>query len=152
MIVSGRVSKLSAYGNLGYHAMRTAARRLWGERRGLPVFFDNYRDDRLLPLTAEERGLLGAFDSCLSCGLCDTMARPVDRGDLGGLPGPSALPSSVSRHPPDYDGVEPYLARLDQEDLARMEAICPSRIPFRRLVQMIRDVVVRENAIAGAPP
>lgn len=146
------MSKVPAYANLGYHAVRTAVRRLWGERRGLETFLDNYRDDRLPPLTAEERRLLGAFDGCLSCGLCDTLARPLERDDRGGLPGPSALPASVSRHPPDYDAVGAYLARLDHEDLARMEAICPSRVPFRRLVQMLRDVAERENERPGASP
>lgn len=139
------MSKLTAYANLGYHAVRTLARRTFGERRGLPAFLEAYRDDRLPPLTAEERTLLGSFDGCLSCGLCDTLARPSERDDRGGLPGPSALAVSVSRHPPDYDGLGPYLARLDGEDLARMERMCPARVPFRRLVQMIRDTVLRES-------
>jgi hypothetical protein len=145
------VSRLSAYRILGYHALRTAARRLFGERRGLAAFLDNYRDDRLPPLTAEEHALLGAFDSCLSCGLCDTLARPLDRADPERLSGPSALPASVSRHPPDYEGAGPYLAHLEEEDLVRMEAICPSRIPFRRLVKMIHDVALRQGARQAAP-
>jgi hypothetical protein len=144
------VSKLTAYANLGYHAVRTLARRTFGERRGLSAFLLDYHDDRLPPLTAEERKLLGSFDGCLSCGLCDTLARPSERDDRGGLPGPSALPASVSRHPPDYDGLGAYLARLDGEDLARMERMCPARVPFRRLMQMVRDAVERESLIPGS--
>jgi hypothetical protein len=137
------VSKGTAYANLGYHAVKTAARHLFGQRRGLEAFLESYRDDRLPPLTAAERAMLGSFDGCLACGLCDALGRPVDRDDPGGLPGPSALPVSVSRHPPDYDALGRYLERLDTEDLARMEATCPARIPLRRLVEMIRDVAER---------
>ena len=145
------MAKGTAYANLGYHAIRTVARRLFGQRRGLDAFLDSYREDRLPPLTAEERSLLASFDGCLACGLCDTLASPPAREDRQGLPGPSALPVSVSRHPPDYDALGPYLSRLDGEDLARMEAICPSRIPLRRLVQAVRDAVLREDGRGVAP-
>lgn len=141
------VSKLTAYANLGWHAFLTMGRRTFGERRGLSAFLEAYREDRLPPLTAEERGLLRRFDGCLSCGLCDTVARPADRDATDGLPGPSALPASVSRHPPDYDVLGAYLARMEGEDLVRMEQICPARVPFRRLVQMIRDALARESLI-----
>jgi len=136
---------LTAVGNLGYHAIKTVARRLFGRRRGLEAFHESYREDRLPALTPEERALLDAFDGCIACGLCDTLARPPERSDPAGLPGPSALPNSVSRHPPDYDVLGPYLARLDREDLARMEAICPSRIPLRRLVQAVREAARRQD-------
>ena len=145
------MAKGTAYANLAYHAIKTVARRLFGQRRGLDAFLELYREDRLPPLTAEERSLLASFDGCLACGLCDTLARPADRGDPAALPGPSALPLSVSRHPPDYDVLEAYLSRLDQEDLARMEAICPSRIPLRRLARAVRDVVAREERSGAAP-
>jgi len=144
------VAKGTAYANLAYHAIKTVARRLFGQRRGLDAFLEAYREDRLPPLTGEERSLLAAFDGCLACGLCDTLALPSARDDRAALPGPSALPLSVSRHPPDYDVLPSYLARLDQEDLARMETICPSRIPLRRLAQAVRDVVAREER-GGAP-
>lgn len=141
--------KTSAYALLAYHGAKTILRRAVGSPRGLDAFLDNYREDRLPPLTPEELHLLARVDGCLACGLCDTLARPAERDDAAGLPGPSALPSSVSRHPPDYDVLGRFLTRVEAEDLDRMEAICPGRVPLRRLAQLVRDVGARGGHAPG---
>jgi peptide/nickel transport system substrate-binding protein len=54
-----------------------------------------------------------------------------------------------------YDRLwDAYNATLDQSEgiqlLARMERMCPARVPFRRLVQMVEGVVERERLIPGS--
>lgn len=144
------VSKVTAWANLGYHALRTGIRRLVGGTRGMEAFIENYLDDRLPPLAPEERSLLVALDGCIACGLCDTVSIEIGRSAGADVKsefyGPSALPISFSRHPPDFEGLEAYLAHLDREDLGRIEGICPARVPFRQLARMVRQVAERSRA------
>lgn len=124
----------SSFVRLGWHFVRRALIRLVRAERGLARFRANYwGEDRLLPVAPEERSALHALSRCIACGMCDarfTAWPDVDRAEFAG---PQALPLSYTRALPDYDALHRYLANLHRGDLERLERICPTRVPFRRL-------------------
>ncbi len=64
---------------------------------------------------------------CIQCGLCDAFAEDPD------ALAPSRLPLWSSRPPP---GAPPRIPA--EERLGRAEAVCPTRVPLRRLAGALR--------------
>jgi succinate dehydrogenase/fumarate reductase-like Fe-S protein len=102
---------------------------------GRAIFLGQYHDDRLLPLTPEARARLPELQSCISCGLCDTVCTKLDIDLRHLFNGPSDLASCLTRSLPDYDLLKEYL-RVWEEcgDCRRCEEVCPSGVPLRQLV------------------
>lgn len=101
-----------------------------GERELLAT----YADDRLAPLTPDERARLPAMSRCLGCGLCALVARRV-----GGVRLPE-LPSAYLRDPTqllparaDLRGAEP-----SREALAAAAAVCPVGVPLAEVAETVR--------------
>jgi hypothetical protein len=110
---------------------------LFGRRRGLAEFHASYEKDRLPAVSDEERRALATFGGCIACGLCDAGqgARAVASG--GAFKGVMDLVLASSRSMPDYDAAARSFARVDEAELARLEGICPARVPMRRLKQFV---------------
>ncbi|MFW6067346.1 MAG: hypothetical protein ACOC97_03340 [Myxococcota bacterium] len=120
---------------LGYYVGRQLLLRLLGRSRGLPQFVESYcAEDGLLPVSAEDRRLLAGFSRCIGCGMCDAYFAAYGRVDRRQFRAPSDLPLSYSRSLPDYDALGRYLAGLAEGDLALLERVCPTGVPFRALV------------------
>src|SRR5580658_6810119 len=56
---------------LAWALLRTLVAPLFGGRRGLAGFRQNYAADRLPPVSGTERGILIRAGGCVACGLCD---------------------------------------------------------------------------------
>lgn len=114
----------------GAHQVRRRFRRATpGEAKLLAA----YAEDRLLPLTAEERELLPEAAGCINCGICALVAARV-----AGLR-PADLASAYLR---DYPGLGP--ARSDWSDesvdaaLAAAAEACPRGVPLPAVLAMLR--------------
>ena len=119
---------------LGWYFVRQLLARLARPANGLARFEQAYcREDRLLPVSAEDREALLALSGCIACGMCDARFSAWSDVDRGALRGPSDLPLSYTRSLPDYDALARYLSELRKGDLERLERVCPVRVPFRRL-------------------
>lgn len=123
---------------LGFYFAKRLLARVLTTRTGLARFRDNYwTSDHLLPLGAAAAENRAAFSACIACGLCDEVFDAYDRTDRDVFPGPSALPLSYSRNPPDFAALTRYLAELRKGDLVQLERVCPTRVPFRKLAAYV---------------
>ena len=146
---------------MGYRAAVAHPLRLLfsnDERTGKQKFLDNYAPEGLLPTSAEDREVLHAASRCIHCGLCDAYDAALSSLPRTLYDGASALPVSWSRATPDLPAAHAALERLHPEQLARAEAVCPTRVPLRRvaaylqrkLEELARVGVLRDGA--GGPP
>jgi succinate dehydrogenase/fumarate reductase-like Fe-S protein len=121
---------------LGYYFFRQLVLRMIGRSRGLAQFAESYcHEDRLLPMAPDDRHALRALSRCIACGMCDAHFNAYARVNRAQLRGPSELPLSHARSLPDYDALHDYLRNLAEGDLARLEQVCPTRVPFRHLAE-----------------
>lgn len=134
------MSRASALARLaaayGAHEIRRRFRRA---QPGAERLLATYAEDRLLPLTAEERELLPEASGCISCGVCSLVAaRPagVHTADLAAayLRDYPRLALAAS----DWEvGDEP------DEALAAAAAACPMGVPLPGVLAMIRRLASR---------
>jgi hypothetical protein len=114
---------------LGFALVRSLLANLFGTKRGLRAFEENYAADRLSKVTLAERQLLPTLSGCVACGLCDVgpgTAKLVDLALAGG------------RSMPDYDAASAALDALTTEQIRFAESRCPTRVPLMQLVAFIR--------------
>ncbi|MCC6644500.1 MAG: hypothetical protein IT374_02885 [Polyangiaceae bacterium] len=126
--------------------VRSLLGRLAGKRTGLPVFLENYREDRLPPVDADERDRMPAFSGCVACGRCDRGEGARIAASRGEYPGLMRVVLASSRSMPDYDAAARAIAHVPDEVLDEKEARCPTAVPFRQLFRFIRA-----KAAASAP-
>lgn len=120
---------------LGYYWFKQILLRTIGRARGLPEFSASYcREDRLLPVVTEDRAIIESFSRCIACGMCDAHFQAYGRVNRGEFRAPSDLVLGNARSLPDFDAMHRYLTNLKEGDLAALERICPTGVPFRRLV------------------
>ena len=126
---------LYATGNLMLHVVFRIGRRIsLRKSAGLDQFLQYYREDRIVPLTVEEKSALPAFSRCISCGLCDSLC-PVVK-DSAPLLGPSFIPHAA-RSIPDFASVPwDYQAC---ENCRGCESICPERVPIKKILSFMRS-------------
>jgi hypothetical protein len=106
--------------------------------RGLPLFEANFRAERLTSLSAAERNEITTFSRCIACGRCDQGDGERIAASKGAYPGTMALMLASSRSMPDFAATLDALRFISDEDLARKERLCPTRVPMRRIAEFIR--------------
>lgn len=128
------------------------------ERSGKQRFLDNYAPEGLVPTSAEDRQILQAASRCIHCGLCDAYDPSLSKLPRTAYDGPSAMPISWSRATPDLPHAREGLLGIAPELLARAEAICPTRVPLRRIAEYLHrklselDRVMPGGGAGGVPP
>ena len=125
------MSRLFALLLLAWSLVRSLVDGLFGRRRGVAQFRLNYAEARLPPMTAEDRVLLPLLSGCIACGLCDV-------GSVKSGTGAMQLALSDSRSMPDYDAALVSLAATSEAELLEAEALCPTRVPLRRIAAFVR--------------
>jgi succinate dehydrogenase/fumarate reductase-like Fe-S protein len=108
-------------------------------RRGLAAFEASYANDRLLPVTPEERRLLAQFGRCIACGLCDNVLPPGNSVPAGTFAGPMDLMLASSRSMPDFDAAARSFAAMDRDALEALERRCPARVPMAKIADFVRS-------------
>jgi hypothetical protein len=135
IVLSGRA--LAAF-ILARALVRVLLARAFGEKTGLPLFRDNYDDDRLPPLDAAERARLPAFTGCVACGRCDVGEGERVARSGGRYPGLMQVVLASSRSMPDFDAAAEALAWVPDDVLREKEPLCPTRVPFLELARFVR--------------
>jgi hypothetical protein len=123
---------------LAWALVRALWARVTGRPTGLPLFLRNYREDRLPPVTVDERDEMAAFSGCIACGLCDEGEGGRIAASKGVYPGLMQVVLASSRSMPDYDAARRALEFVPEAVLAEKEGICPNHVPIRRLVRFVR--------------
>lgn len=123
-----------AYGAHQLRRLRRGGRAGGGEAQVLAT----YADDRLLPLTQQERGVVAAASSCINCGLCAVVARRVT-----GLR-PADLAPAYLRDYPVLErvtgelGTSRSLTAAESSLLREAAAACPVGVPLEGVLEMAR--------------
>jgi hypothetical protein len=133
-------ARLKALFLLAWALIRSLARRLLGRGAvGLDAFRANYDADRLPPLSAEEREVLGTFGRCIACGLCDRGEGPRVAASQGAYRGIMPLVLAGSRSMPDFETAALGFSHVPLEVLAEKELVCPTGVPLRRIARFVAD-------------
>lgn len=112
----------------------------FGRRYGLAAFKRNYAPDGLNAMREGDETILLGAARCIACGRCERV-----RTDTGaGLPvfapervGLMTLVLATTRATPDaVEALEGWRTHPDDE-LERAEAVCPTRVPLRRLAEFV---------------
>jgi hypothetical protein len=145
--VSGRVKALFL---LFFALIKTLLGRAFQAKGdGIARFRENYDADGLPPVTPEERAGFAAFERCIACGLCDRgEAQRIARSG-GAYRGVMGLVIAGSRSIPEFRAAAYGFGFVPEEALIEKEAICPVRIPFRRIARFVRD---KADAVGGPLP
>jgi succinate dehydrogenase/fumarate reductase-like Fe-S protein len=106
--------------------------------RGIALFRANFEAEHLSSITATERHELASFSRCIACGRCDAGDGQRIAASNGTYPGTMALMVASSRSLPDFAAAGEALRWISDEDLARKESVCPTRVPMRRIAAFIR--------------
>jgi succinate dehydrogenase/fumarate reductase-like Fe-S protein len=124
------------YRALAVHPLKTLLRG--DERTGREQFLSNYAAEGLLPIAVEERTLLRGAARCIRCGLCD--AQP-DAEVTRAYQGPSFIPVAYTRATPHLRDLGAAVREVNQAQLLRGEAACPTRVPLVALARYLRRKV-----------
>ncbi len=137
------MSRIISFLNLAYrfnvHMLKKPVSSARGAAR--ERFLQNYADDRLAPLSPQQRQALSRFSRCVCCGLCDTVCQnlPTSRRHL--FNGPSDLACSVGRSMPEFELAGEYLAQWQEcGECRECEDICPSGVPLRELAAFVEQL------------
>jgi hypothetical protein len=121
----------------------------------LADFRRSYANDRLSPITPEERRILPLLSGCIACGLCDVGEGARMARSQGVYAGVMDLMLASSRNIPDFDAAERSFDAVGDERLAELETRCPARVPMRKVAAFVRAKAaeVREqDAAKGVTP
>ena len=139
--MAGAFQRLKGDLYMGYRAAIAHPLRMLfsgDERTGKQKFLDNYAREGLLPTSAEDREVLHAASRCIHCGLCDAYDAALSSLPRTLYDGASAIPVAWARATPDLPTARAALQRILPEQLARAEAVCPTRVPLRRVAAYLQ--------------
>ncbi len=102
---------------------------------GYAAFRENYRADRLVPMSTVDKDWLHRFSQCLNCGLCDAICPALGTLPRETFPGPSYLVTTLTRSSPDFwaAGVDTSLC----EGCRHCESVCPNLVPVKEALEFL---------------
>jgi succinate dehydrogenase/fumarate reductase-like Fe-S protein len=153
--MAGGIRKLKGDLYMGYRAIIAhPLRKLFSEdeRTGRQKFLDNYAPEGLVPTTPDDREVLNQASRCIHCGLCDAYDPSLSALPRTVYDGVSLLPVSYSRATPDIPRARQALGRIRPEDLARAEAVCPTRVPLRRIAAYLQRKLAELDRVQDRAP
>ena len=98
------------------------------------TFLENYRDDGLWSIQTIQLDELYNLSGCTQCGACDAFIAQHTLANFENT-SPQEVILGVSRYLPTIEYTEAVLAEY-KDALKDLEALCPARIPFRKLYQL----------------
>jgi succinate dehydrogenase/fumarate reductase-like Fe-S protein len=114
----------------GAHEVRRRFRRAQPGEAGLLA---TYAEDRLLPVTIEERELLPEAEACISCGLCALVAARV-----AGLRPAELAPAYLRDYPRLAAAASDWESGEGIDELEAAAAACPVGVPLPGVMAMLR--------------
>ncbi len=122
---------------LAFGFLRALARRAT-PTRPLSRFREQYQDDGILAVTAEEAIVLTSVGRCVACGKCDRGEATRIRESTQGYRGMMAFSLSGARSLPDYPAASHMIAGIGDEAFETAERACPVHVPLLALARLVR--------------
>lgn len=98
-------------------------------------FLENYRGDRLFPLTSSDKDWLLEFSKCFNCGLCDAACPALEQYPREKFPGPSYLVTTFTRTATDFWAVDLDFSMC--QACSRCQQVCPNQVPVKEALEFI---------------
>jgi succinate dehydrogenase/fumarate reductase-like Fe-S protein len=134
--------------NLAFHLLIHFLKKLFPKRKkGIWQFVDNYRKDRLIPLTSSDKDWMDRFSRCMNCGLCDAVCPALQNFPRHLFPGPSYIVTTLVRSPPTYrfSGIDLSWC----EGCHQCEKICPNLVPIKKGIEFIQQKMEEEGRLSA---
>lgn len=131
---------------LGWSLVVTLLSRLFGSKKSLGIaqFEQNYAQDRLPPVTPEEREAISGFGGCIACSICDRGEINRIAASRGEYLGVMHLMLGASRSMPDFGAAALSFGHVSDEVLAAKERECPTAVPMRAIAKFVREKAQEE--------
>jgi succinate dehydrogenase/fumarate reductase-like Fe-S protein len=126
------IAKLNLAWALVLHLLKKI---LFWRKGGYPQFIENYREDRLSPLSIEDKDWMQRFSRCFNCGLCDTVCPALEKLPRERFPGPSYIVTTLARATPDFWAADLDLSLCAGCELC--EQVCPNQVPIKKAIEFI---------------
>ena len=112
---------------------------------GLDQFRDNFDEEGLASLSAQERESLQQWERCIGCGLCEAAC-----SDLSVIPdnrhaGPRFVAMCAMRDLSEADDALPSADALDVCDCEAVEEVCPVDIPICDIAAFLERMARRRE-------
>lgn len=108
----------------------------WFRKRGHKEFLEFYSEDRVFPLTVDERKGLAAFGNCIYCGLCVSECREVSPVFYETFATPATIAFSYSRSLPEISMNADFLSYCP--DCSACEKVCPTGVPLNQITGFVK--------------
>ncbi|UCD85756.1 MAG: hypothetical protein JSU92_06060 [Deltaproteobacteria bacterium] len=105
--------------------------RIFRPPEGLLQFQENYREDNVFSLSAEERALLIEFQRCIGCGICS-----INPPGMEGGFSPQEFATTLSRSLPELWAIRDIISPLG--DCSSWKLNCPYAVPLEKIVEFIK--------------
>lgn len=119
---------------------------------GIEQFRENFDDEGLYSLDERQRELLGDWQRCIGCGLCEAACDELSVIPEGRETGPRYVALSSSRDLSESDLAVPSADALSACDCDELQRICPVDIPVCDLAAFLHEVGERESEIRERRP
>lgn len=137
--MSSMKGRIKALALLALALLRTLWRRWSGPPvDGLGRFRENYAADGLAAVSQSARAEMHEYGRCIACGRCNHGDAERVLASRGQYRGTMTLVLAASRSMPDYRAAAEGFTQLSERDLEAKEALCPTRVPFRKLAAFVR--------------
>lgn len=125
---------------LGWHFLLHYVKKLTFvyDPGGLEQFRENFDDEGLGSLSAEDREALADWQRCIGCGLCEAACPELSVIPENRHAGPRYLAMAAMRDLSEPDLSIPATDVLDSCDCERAEAVCPVDIPIDDIAAFLR--------------
>lgn len=108
----------------------------WFRRRTLKDFLAFYAEDKIFPLTSDERKGLSSFGNCIYCGLCVSECREVNPVFYETFITPANIAFSYSRSLPEMSLNSDYLSYCPE--CAACEKVCPTGVKLNQITGFVK--------------
>ena len=134
------IAKLNLAWALLLHFLKKPFRTL-----GYAAFLNNFRADRLIPISQVDKSWLFKFSKCLNCGLCDVVCPALQQLPPGAFPGPSYLVTTLTRSTTDFWAVSIDLSLCG--GCQHCQSVCPNLVPVKEALEFIEAKALETDTI-----
>ena len=130
------MSWLLAQLNLAWNLLLYLLKRPFSWKRGgYRQFVENYRGDRLIPMSSSDKDWMMKFSKCFNCGLCDTVCPALWTLPREKFPGPSLIVTTFARATPDFWAADLDFSLCQSCELCQQ--VCPNDVPIKEALEFI---------------
>jgi len=147
-----KAKSMRAIGNLAFRFWVHTFRRAFKKPRPgeeLRKFLDNYSEDRLAPLSAEESAKLPEYQKCINCGACAGVCPVYSPSTAGDYRAPDSITAALTRSYPDLGEASDAVYNCTQCGACALACTRGIDIPGLVLMARRKTIEIADQAVMG---